>query len=179
MEYKEYGCNVNEKPDDGWVEFCVEHNDFMFYVYIDKDNYDVQLEETLGLIEELTDDPGGSYVEVVDWDADICSFGTYMEYNTNSIYELDGSFWWVLNEYGDTRFEISNECFGVYAPISEIENMEYMIFADYDEMLESLCPELYETLENANALFSFDSENYLDDGNVYELDDGTLVVIIG
>jgi hypothetical protein len=175
MIYKDFFKAVNEKPvNDEYIELFVsdwnkEH--FAFYVYISKDNYEQDIEDIINLTKELNFRDGDVYHELIDHSEGLEGFYHYLyelgKYTQSDV--LDIEYWEILDEKGDDFFKYFNKLIGSNYK-SDLQDIEFITYNDWYEVLENIYPELYKALDEANGLSCFDIEHFFNCQNFHEID---------
>jgi hypothetical protein len=175
LEYKESFKAVNDKPiSSEWVEvFCSDWNKehWSFYAYIDKDNYEQDIEDINTLLQKLNFRDGDVYIELIDHSSDLEGFYHYLyklgQYTQSEV--LNPEYWEILEEKGDTHFKYFSELNGG-THIDDIRNAEYIEYESWDNLLETLYPDLAKALDDSNGWGCFDSEHFFNCQNFHEIE---------
>jgi len=179
MEYKGFFKHINSKPTGEYIDVFIsdwnkEH--WAFYVYIDKDNYEEDIDQINELIQKKNYRDGDVYIELIDHSDDLEHFYKYVydsgHYTHSAI--LDKTLWEILENKGDEHFLYFRKMNGS-TDIDELRDAEYMIFEDWYDTLENLNPDLYKNLDESNALGCFDIEHYYNCSGLYEIE-GSIVL---
>lgn len=173
MEYKGYFKHINSKPDGEYIEIFVSdwNKEFWsFYVYIERDNYEEDIEEINNLIEKLNFRDGDYYFELIDRSEELKGFYDYIyDSNRHTHSEvLNLELWEILEEKGDNHFLYFSKLNGSNE-IDELRDAEFMTFQDWDEVLEMCNPNLYKILDESNGLCCFNIEQFYNCCNLYEI----------
>jgi len=174
VEYNGYLKHVNSKPDGDFIEVFVSDwnkDNWAFYVYIDGDNYETDIEEINNLIEKLNYNDQDYYFELIDRSEELKGFYKYIydlgTYTHSDILNLE--LWEILEEKGDNHFLYFSKLNGS-SEIDELRDSDFMTFQDWDEVLEMCNPDLYKTLDESNGLGCFNIENYYNCCGFYRID---------
>lgn len=175
MKYKGFFKAVNKKPSGDYIEVFVSdwNKDYWaFYSYIEKDNYETDLEEINELIKKLNYRDGDVYIELIDFNGELDGFYHYIydanEYTHSSI--LNPEYWEILEEKGDFHFKCFTKMNGSN-DLQELKDIEYSVFSDWYEVLETFHPDLYKALDESNGLCCFDIEHFFNCQGFTEIDD--------
>jgi hypothetical protein len=164
MKYQGFFKHVNDEPTGDYINIFVsdwnkEH--FAFYVYIDKDNYEEDIDNINELITKLNYRDQDIYIELIDRTEDLKHFyswvydkGTYAHWDI-----LNKELWELLEEKEDFHFLAFSKIIGSYE-IEELKDFEYSSFNDWYEVLETYHPDLYKCLDESNGLGCFDIEHF-------------------
>jgi hypothetical protein len=181
LEYKESFKAVNEKPiSSEWIEvFCSDWNKehWSFYAYIDKDNYEQDIEDINSLIQKLNFRDGDVYIELIDHSSDLEGFYHYLytlsQYTQSEV--LDPDYWEVLEEKDDFFFKCFSELNGGTRK-EDLQGADYSTFNGWDEVLETFNPDLYKALDEANGLSCFDIEQFFNCQGFHEIERDVIVL---
>ena len=173
MEYQGYFKTINDKPTGEYINIFVsdwhkEH--WAFYVYIDKDNYEEDIEQINKLMSKLNYRDGDIYIELIDHSPELEHFYKYLYelgYMTQSDV-LDLEYWEILEDKGDEHFLYFRELNGG-TDKEELRDFEYSSFNDWYEVLETYNPDLYKALDESNGLGCFDIEHFFNCQGFHEL----------
>lgn len=175
LEYKGHMKAVNKKPAGDYIEiFVSDYNKdyWMFYAYIEVDNYEEDIEQINKLIAKKNWRDGDTYVELISYSGETEHFYHYI-YNSGTYGHwsiLDTKYWEIFEEKGDDFFHYFNKLIGgTY--FSDLENVEFITYRDWYEVLEVMEPELYKALDEHNGFGAFDIEHYFNCQNFHEIDD--------
>ena len=174
MEYKTAMETVNKKPiGDSICIFCSDYNKdyWMFYAYIEVDNYESDIEEINELIKKLNWRDGDTYVELIDFEGDCEDFYHYI-YDSGSYGHwniLDTRYWEIFADKGDLFFKYFNKLNGG-TELGDLESAEYIEFEDWYDVLQNYNPELYKCLDEQNGLSCFDIEHFYNCQGFHEID---------
>jgi len=174
MEYKGYFKHINSKPDGEYIEIFVSDwnkENWAFYVYIERDNYEEDIEEINNLITELNFRDQDYYFELIDRSENLEGFYKYIydlgTYTHSDILNIE--LWQILEEKGDQHFLYFSKLNGS-GEITELKDAEYMTFEDWYEVLEMCHPDLYKTLDESNGLGCFDISHFYNCCDFYRVD---------
>jgi len=174
MKYKGFFKTVNDKPIEGiniWVSDW--NKDFWgFYAWIDKDNYEEDIQAIQKLIKQLNYRDGDVYIELIDYEGELDSFYHYLydlgKYTQSDV--LNTKYWEILEEKGNPFFHYFSELNGS-GYIEDLESAEYIVFNDWYEVLETYHPDLYKALDDSGGLGSFDIEHFYNCSGFHEIGD--------
>ena len=164
MKYKDFFKCVNDKPTGSYIEIFVSDWNkeyFAFYVYIDKDNYNEDIDNINELINKLNWRDGDIYIELIDRTDDLKHFYSWIYDNNTYTHSdiLNTELWEILEEKGDILFLAFSKIIGS-SNTDELKEFEFVSFNDWEEALEIYHPDLYKCLQDNNGLYSFDIERY-------------------
>lgn len=94
MEYRGYFKYINSKPTGEYIEIFVSdwNKDFWsFYAYIERDNYEENIEKINNLITELNYRDGDVYIELINHSEGLEGFYKYIYDSNHSI--LNKEYW--------------------------------------------------------------------------------------
>jgi hypothetical protein len=173
MEYKGFYKHINSKPTGEYIEVFVSdwNKDFWsFYAYIERDNYEENIEEINSLITKLNYRDGDVYIELINHSDELEGFYKYLydlgKYTQSDV--LDTEYWEILEEKGNNHFLYFSKLNGSNE-IDELRDAEYIIYEDWYSVLENTRPDLYKTLDENNGLFHFDIQGFYNCCNLYEI----------
>lgn len=174
IKYKGFFKHVNDEPTGEYIEIFVsdwnkEH--WAFYVYIDGDNYEEDIERINNLITELNFRDQDYYFELIDRSDELKGFYNYIyDSNRHTHSEvLNIELWQILEEKGDNHFLYFSKLNGS-SEIDELRDAEFMVFEDWYEVLEMCHPDLYKALDNGNGLGCFNIQSFYNCCNLYRID---------
>lgn len=174
LTYKGFFKAVNEEPSEFIEIFVSDWNKdhWAFYAYIDKDNYEEDIEQINQLMTELNYRDGDVYIELINHSEDLESFYSYLydlgKYTQSDV--LNKEYWEILEEKEDDHFYYFVKLNGS-SYIEDLKNAEFITFEDWYEVLELYNPDLYKALDESNGLCCFDIEHFYNCSGFYELND--------
>jgi len=175
LKYKGFFKHINDKPTGEYIELFVsdwnkEH--WAFYCYIEKDNYETDIEEIQELITKKNYRDGDVYCELINHSDELEGFYKYLydagQYTQSEV--LNPRYWEILEEKGDFHFRCYQKLRGGNY-IDDLESSEFSTFNDWDEVLEVFNPDLYKCLDESNGLGCFDIEHFFNCQGFHEIDD--------
>lgn len=164
MKYNGMFKATHKKPDGDYIELFVSdwNKDYWgFYTYIEKDNYEEDIDNINNLITKLNWRDGDYYIELIDYKGDLEYFYHYIYENNNYTHSaiLNSKYWEILEEKGNNHFLYFDKLIGS-GDIDELEEAEFYIYEDWEEVLETYNPDLYKALEENNGLGCFEISQF-------------------
>jgi len=164
VEYKGLFKHINQEPTGDYIEIFVSDwnkDHWGFYVYIEQDNYEQDIEDIRELMTKLNYRDGDVYIELINHSDGLEYFYKHIyetsQYSHSEIFNLE--YWEILEEKGDDCFHYFDELIGSCC-IDDIRNFEYSTYNDWYEVLEVHNDELYKTLDEQHGLGNFDIEGF-------------------